>query len=81
MSDNGSAAAGADPAGPAEAAAAAEAEGGCAWCAGARVVLFAAAFAMFAAYVAADFATGGRLTAYVAGALAGLRGGGKDGTP
>lgn len=67
--DTGAAAA--DPAGQAAAADPAE---GCQWCAGLRVALFAAAFAVFAAYVAADFATGGRVTAYVAGALAGLRG-------
>jgi hypothetical protein len=76
MPDNESAAA-AEPAGPAAAAPAADDDGRCEWCAGLRVVLFATMFAAFAAYVAADFATGGKLTAYVAGALAGLRGRGK----
>ena len=38
-----------------------------------RAVLFAFAFAVFAAWVAADFATGGRLTAWAAGTLAALR--------
>lgn len=46
-----------------------------------RGVILAVAFAAFAAYVAADFATGGKLTAAAAGALAALRGraGGPDG--
>ena len=44
-----------------------------------RAVLFAFAFAAFAAWVAADFATGGKLTAWAAATLAGLRGGGKPG--
>jgi len=40
--------------------------------AGARVALIAVGFAAFAAYVAADFATGGRLTAWVIGLFAAL---------
>ena len=39
-----------------------------------RAVLLAFAFAAFAAWVAADFATGGKLTAWAAATLAGLRG-------
>lgn len=73
MTDNESESAGQAQAPEDEAGAA----GGCAWCAGARTVLFAVAFAAFAAYVAADFATGGRVTLYVAGALSGLRGRGR----
>lgn len=46
----------------------------CATCITARGVLIALGFAAFAAYVAADFATGGRLTALALGALATLRG-------
>lgn len=38
-----------------------------------RAFLLAFAFAAFAAYVAADFALGGKLTAWTAGLLAGLR--------
>lgn len=38
-----------------------------------RAILFAVAFAAFAAFVAADFATGGKLTAWTAALLAGLR--------
>lgn len=73
MTDNES-----ESAGPAEQAPGDEASaGGCAWCAGARTVLFAVAFAAFAAYVAADFATGGRVTLYLAGALSGFRGRGR----
>lgn len=61
----------------AEAAPAAGPEGGaeeCATCITARGVLFAVAFAAFAAYVAADFATGGWITAAGLSALATLRG-------
>lgn len=43
-----------------------------------RAVLIAFAFAAFAAWVAADFATGGRLTAWAVGTLAALRGGQAD---
>lgn len=50
------------------------AAGDCATCITARGILIALGFAAFAAYVAADFATGGRLTGIVVGALAGLRG-------
>jgi hypothetical protein len=46
----------------------------CATCISARGILLALAFAGFAAFVAADFATGGRLTAAVAGTVAALRG-------
>lgn len=46
----------------------------CESCIGARGVLLALGFAAFAAYVAADFATGGKLTAAVLGALAVARG-------
>jgi hypothetical protein len=46
----------------------------CASCLTARGVLIAAGFAAFAAFVAADFATGGRLTAAMLGLLATLRG-------
>jgi hypothetical protein len=46
----------------------------CATCITARGVLIALGFAAFAAFVAADFATGGRLTALAVGALATLRG-------
>jgi hypothetical protein len=53
---------------------AAEGDGDCATCITARGILFALAFAAFAAYVAADFATGGRVTAVALGALATLRG-------
>ena len=42
-----------------------------------RAILLAFAFAAFAAWVAADFATGGKLTAWAAATLAGLRGGGQ----
>lgn len=38
-----------------------------------RAVLFAFAFAAFAAWVAADFATGGKLTAWAVGTLTALR--------
>lgn len=38
-----------------------------------RAILIAFAFAAFAAFIAADFATGGKLTAWTAGLLAGLR--------
>jgi hypothetical protein len=51
----------------------------CAACIGARGVLLALAFAAFAAYVAADFATGGRVTAAVIGTAAALRGRGSEG--
>jgi hypothetical protein len=54
------------------------AEGGadedCPTCITGRAFLIALGFAAFAAYVAADFATGGRLTAVALGALASLRG-------
>lgn len=46
----------------------------CATCLGARAILLALAFAAFAAYVAADFATGGRVTAAALGAVAAVRG-------
>jgi hypothetical protein len=46
----------------------------CATCITARGFLVALGFAAFAAFVAADFATGGRLTAVALGALATLRG-------
>jgi hypothetical protein len=46
----------------------------CPTCITARGVLFALGFAAFAAYVAADFATGGRLTAVALGLVATLRG-------
>lgn len=59
-------AAGADPA--------AGAAGECENCLRGRTVVAALAFAAFAAYVAADFATGGKLSAAVLGALAALRG-------
>ena len=39
-----------------------------------RAILLAFAFAAFAAYVAADFVTGGKLTAWTVATLAGLRG-------
>jgi hypothetical protein len=52
---------------------AAEAEE-CATCITARGFLIALGFAAFAAFVAADFATGGRLSAVAVGALATLRG-------
>jgi len=39
-----------------------------------RGILLALGFAAFAAYVAADFATGGRLTTWALAALAALRG-------
>ncbi len=63
----------AEASGPADPAAAGGAED-CATCISARGILFALGFAAFAAYVAADFATGGRLTAVALGALATLRG-------
>ncbi len=63
----------AEASGPADPPAAEGAED-CAACITARGVLLAVAFAAFAAYVAADFATGGRLTAVALGALAALRG-------
>ena len=44
-----------------------------------RAVLLAFAFAAFAAWVAADFATGGKLTAWAAATLAGLRRAGEPG--
>ena len=56
--------------GPAPAGAADE----CANCLGARAIVFALAFAAFAAYVAADFATGGRVTAAALGMVAAVRG-------
>lgn len=46
----------------------------CAECLGGRVILLAVLFAAFAAYVAADFATGGRLTTGALGVLAAVRG-------
>lgn len=46
----------------------------CATCLGARTILLALAFAAFAAYVAADFATGGKVTAAALGAVAAVRG-------
>jgi disulfide bond formation protein DsbB len=52
-------------------------EGGaeeCATCITARGIMIALGFAAFAAYVAADFATGGRLTAVALGLVATLRG-------
>lgn len=61
----------------AEAAPTAGPEGGaeeCAACITARGILLAVAFAAFAAYVAADFATGGRVTAVALGTLATMRG-------
>lgn len=59
---------------PGPGAGAAEGAGECAACITARGVLVAVAFAAFAAYVAADFATGGRVTAVALGTLATLRG-------
>ena len=61
----------------AEAAPTAGPEGGaedCATCITARGLFIALAFAAFAAYVAADFATGGWITAAGLSALATLRG-------
>lgn len=46
----------------------------CANCLGPRSILLALAFAAFAAYVAADFATGGRVTAAALGLVAAVRG-------
>lgn len=63
---------------PAAGQAEAEAEG-CENCLGARVVLLAVAFAVFAAYVAADFATGGRLTSAALGVVAAVRGQAREG--
>jgi hypothetical protein len=51
-----------------------EAADDCATCITGRGILLALGFAAFAAFVAADFATGGRLTAAVAGTVAALRG-------
>ena len=44
-----------------------------------RAVFLAVAFAAFAAWVAADFATGGKLTGWAVATLAALRGRGGDG--
>jgi hypothetical protein len=57
---------------------AAEAADECTNCLGARAVVLALAFAAFAAWCAADFATGGRLTAAVLGAVAAVRGRGSE---
>jgi hypothetical protein len=65
--------AGPAPEAPPAAAAAAGAPAPCPDCLSARAWFFAALFAAFAAYVAADFMTGGRLT----GAVVGLLGAGK----
>ena len=43
-----------------------------------RGVLLAVAFAAFAAWVAADFATGGKLTGWAVATLAALRGRGEE---
>ena len=53
----------------------------CADCLSGRSLMVAAMFAAFAAYVTADFFTGGRLTAALLGLLASARGGngGHDG--
>jgi hypothetical protein len=53
---------------------AAQAAEDCVSCLTARGIVIAAAFAAFAAFVAADFATGGRLTTAALGMLATLRG-------
>jgi hypothetical protein len=60
---------------------AAEAEAGapCADCLSGRSIMLIAAFAAFAAYVAADFMSGGRLTAAVAGLLGAAGKRGEDG--
>jgi hypothetical protein len=47
----------------------------CAECMSGRAIILAAAFAAFAAYVAADFMSGGRLTAYLLGLFAARKGG------
>jgi hypothetical protein len=69
MTDQSAEASGAEGQAPA-----AEGAEDCAACITARGILLALAFAGFAAYVAADFATGGRLTAAVVGTVAALRG-------
>lgn len=56
---------------------AADAAEDCAECLSARGYLLAIAFAAFAAFVAADFYTGGRLSAAVAGTVAAVRGRGR----
>jgi hypothetical protein len=66
---------------PSSSSAAAAAAEPCADCLSARGILFAAAFAAFAAYVAADFALGGKLTAWVAATALSVRGRLPDGTP
>jgi hypothetical protein len=63
---------------PAAAEGTAAAEEECTTCLGPRAVLLALAFAAFAAYVAADFATGGRVTAAALGLVAAVRGRGSE---
>lgn len=50
----------------------------CATCMSGRAITLAVVFGLFAAYCAADFATGGRLTTWLAAMVASARGGSRD---
>lgn len=50
----------------------------CATCMSGRAITLAVVFGLFAAYCAADFATGGRLTTWLAAMVASARGGTRD---
>lgn len=50
----------------------------CATCLSGRAITLAVVFGLFAAYCAADFATGGQLTTWLAALVTSARGGSRD---